>query len=318
MSMIAAVLLLSSLQGPGEPTLPPTIELTGFTGIEASSFGDFFGRPVLLDFFAHWCAPCARQVPHLNDLQERYSGRGLVVLGVTSESPADIDPWIAEHRVAFPHAFDPDLRLQIELGFHPLPYALLIDPAGAVVWSGNPAELEEGAVEQALVGALPVAVREWPAELDQVRRELTGGRYGAALSALRSAPDSELTDAIEHSIHSLLEERAAIAEAALERGDLLAAKEIEEAMLPATEGLEVAARFAAVTRAVERDESGVLEAQIELRELWRGVHEVDSKRAADELHERISELAEAYPGTIVEIQAAAHGKALDNLKGILR
>ena len=41
------------------------------------------GKPIVLDFWATWCAPCLASMPHLDRLQERYSSEGLVVLGLS-------------------------------------------------------------------------------------------------------------------------------------------------------------------------------------------------------------------------------------------
>ena len=50
---------------------------------------DFKGRPVVLDFWATWCAPCRASMPHLDSIQTRYKERGLVVLGLSVD---DDDP----------------------------------------------------------------------------------------------------------------------------------------------------------------------------------------------------------------------------------
>jgi len=139
---------------------------------------------VLIEFFAHWCAPCARQIPKLNRLQKAYGERGLVVLGVTSESPEDIDPWGEEHGAAFPYAYDPGLALEIDLGFQRLPYALPLDATGTLAWSGHTKELEQAHVEAALEGALSTPVWAWRAGHEAVRQALREERCGDALAGL--------------------------------------------------------------------------------------------------------------------------------------
>ena len=43
---------------------------------------DLKGRPVVLDFWATWCAPCRASMPDLNTLQTRYADQGLMVIGL--------------------------------------------------------------------------------------------------------------------------------------------------------------------------------------------------------------------------------------------
>jgi cytochrome c biogenesis protein CcmG/thiol:disulfide interchange protein DsbE len=313
-----ALFALALPGGSQEPSLPPTIELSGFTGTEAASFDDLFGQAVLIEFFAHWCAPCARQIPHLNELQERYSGRGLVVLGVTGDAPEDAEEWTTRHGMAFPYAYDPELRLQIDLGFHNLPFAILLDATGAVVWSGKADQLDEKTLEQSLVGALQQPVWSWPEAMAGVRGELARRRYAQALSALETTADQELREGVAALIDRLLDTRVKIGEAALQRGDWLTAHDIATELAPATEGLEVQESFVALLKSVERENDGLLAAQTELRELWRTVSEVASKQDVDELLDAIQAFTSTYDGSYIQAQAAPYQAALTNLRMSLR
>jgi thiol-disulfide isomerase/thioredoxin len=44
---------------------------------------EFKGKPVLIDFWATWCPPCRASIPGIEKLHKSYSGKGLVVLGIS-------------------------------------------------------------------------------------------------------------------------------------------------------------------------------------------------------------------------------------------
>jgi peroxiredoxin len=50
---------------------------------EEISLSDFKGKVVILDFWATWCPPCVKEIPHFNELAKEYKDAGLVVFGVS-------------------------------------------------------------------------------------------------------------------------------------------------------------------------------------------------------------------------------------------
>ena len=45
------------------------------------------GKIILLDFWATWCQPCRMAIPGLVDLQRKYKGQGLMIVGVSVDDP---------------------------------------------------------------------------------------------------------------------------------------------------------------------------------------------------------------------------------------
>ncbi len=85
---LAAVLALGAVidprpagAGANDPLAPP-FTVRGLDGHNLR-LSEFKGRAVVIDFWATWCAPCRASLPHLNDVQGRFGGRGLVVLGLS-------------------------------------------------------------------------------------------------------------------------------------------------------------------------------------------------------------------------------------------
>lgn len=54
------------------------------------SLSDLRGRPVIINFWATWCAPCRVEMPELQAAFEKYQDEGLVILAVDSAEPPDV------------------------------------------------------------------------------------------------------------------------------------------------------------------------------------------------------------------------------------
>jgi cytochrome c biogenesis protein CcmG/thiol:disulfide interchange protein DsbE len=80
----------------------PEIKLADFDGkpFEAASLK---GSILVLDFWATWCTPCIAEVPVLNRLQEKYSARGVKVIGVTMASgeAGEVKPFVTRHKMKY-------------------------------------------------------------------------------------------------------------------------------------------------------------------------------------------------------------------------
>jgi thiol-disulfide isomerase/thioredoxin len=128
--------------------LAPELSLQWLDGEGTSSLADLRGRVVLLEFWRTWCGPCLGQVPHLNDLHERYADDGLAIVGVTNEDTALVRSKVVETAMAYPVALTPGEEADRAYGITAVPRAFLIDREGELVWVGHPGTLEEGRLRE--------------------------------------------------------------------------------------------------------------------------------------------------------------------------
>jgi thiol-disulfide isomerase/thioredoxin len=64
---------------------------------------DFKGKPLVINFWATWCAPCIIEQPQLSALADDYKDRGLTVVGISyNDGPAEIREYAKEFKVDYP------------------------------------------------------------------------------------------------------------------------------------------------------------------------------------------------------------------------
>lgn len=83
------VFLVAAVAGAQEAA--PTLEMRDLKGAP-HKLEDYRGKPVVLNFWATWCVPCAAEMPLLNEMQKRYKGR--VVFIAASIDEDDMKPQI--------------------------------------------------------------------------------------------------------------------------------------------------------------------------------------------------------------------------------
>ena len=107
---------------------------------------DMQGKFVLIDFWATWCGPCRRSIPHLNELSEKFKDR-LVVIGLSDE-PEQAIRAMSDPKIDYTIVSDTQGRTSRAAEVKGIPHAMLIDPHGIVRFEGMPHYLEEKSLEK--------------------------------------------------------------------------------------------------------------------------------------------------------------------------
>lgn len=138
-----AALLLGVLLGkhirPGSHSTPkqhplaPDFTLTQLNG-EQLTLSSYRGKVVLLDFWATWCVPCREEIPRFVELQNKYSERGLQIIGVSMDDSVDpVRAFAQQFHMNYPVVLG-NAKLGEEYGgVLGLPIAFLLDQDGRIV-----------------------------------------------------------------------------------------------------------------------------------------------------------------------------------------
>ncbi|MCG2583439.1 TlpA disulfide reductase family protein [Massilia sp. TS11] len=69
---------------------------------QAQSLARFKGKPMIVNFWATWCAPCVKEMPELSGLAAELAPKGVQVLGIGIDSPSNIREFLVKTKVSYP------------------------------------------------------------------------------------------------------------------------------------------------------------------------------------------------------------------------
>ena len=125
-----------STEAEAEDVLAPDFTVYDKDGNEVR-LSDFFGKPIVLNFWASWCGPCQYEMP---DFDEKYKELGsevnFVMVNMTDGQRETVDTasaFIEEKGYSFPVLFDSDSEAALSYGAYSLPTTFFIDADGHVI-----------------------------------------------------------------------------------------------------------------------------------------------------------------------------------------
>jgi len=103
------------------------------------SLGDLRANgPVVIDFWATWCKPCTRSMPHLDELGKKYAKDGLAVVAISiddTRSLAKVKSYVQTHEYQFHVLLDSNQRVLRQLQGTGVPYVVVVSEDGQLLYS---------------------------------------------------------------------------------------------------------------------------------------------------------------------------------------
>jgi thiol-disulfide isomerase/thioredoxin len=134
------------------------------------TLSQFKGKRVVVDCWATWCAPCWKEIPHLNQLAKENPKEELVIIGISHEEHDVVSEFAGKNNIGYPIATADNL---------PPPYGEVSSLPTTFFIDRN------GVIQSVLVGYH---------DLDQLRREATAPDYTGTVKDKPDATMLELTD----------------------------------------------------------------------------------------------------------------------------
>ena len=117
-------------------------------------------RIYVVEFWATWCGPCRKSIPHLTELQGRYKDK-VTVIGVSSQEPkglSDVEPFVAKqgdkmaYTVAWDDAGKTSKAWMDAAGQMGIPTAFVVNQDARIAWIGHPMDGLDDVLDRMVTG----------------------------------------------------------------------------------------------------------------------------------------------------------------------
>lgn len=110
---------------------------------------DIQNKVRVVEFWATWCTPCRKSIPHLNEWNKHFGGE-VAFVSVSNEGANKVAEFMKKTPMEYGVAVDTKSKMKNSISCSAIPLSLVVDRDGIVRWQGNPLYLSKETIQQVL------------------------------------------------------------------------------------------------------------------------------------------------------------------------
>lgn len=143
-------------------TLAPDFTVLDVDG-NSVKLSDFFGKPIIINFWATWCGPCKSELPAFDNMYAKYGDEvHFIMLNLTDgsrDTVESVNAFVSDGGYTFPVYFDTTMEAAYTYGAYSIPMTVLINADGQLVHSQMGA-MAESTLEQYIQTLIEISKEE--------------------------------------------------------------------------------------------------------------------------------------------------------------
>lgn len=138
---LALTMLMSLASGTASAQLPVvTLKTMDGQTVSTDTLNNN-GKPFIIDFFATWCKPCNRELDAIAEVYDDWQKEtGVKLIAISIDQAQNINkvkPLVSNHGWPYEVLLDPNGEMKRALGIQMIPFVLIVDGQGNIVYKHN-------------------------------------------------------------------------------------------------------------------------------------------------------------------------------------